>query len=355
MLADGKIAAVASYGRQDEPGRWCSLLDLATGKVVSRIDIGEGSRPHGLKALADGRLLVTAEGKRELVVVDPQSGEGHRAHPDGPRHLAHGDRLARRPARVRHVALGRLGHGHRPRHRQSRQGHPDRQGRRGPRRDARRPRGLGGQPRGEHDHRDRRQDAALRSSRSRPPSFRSASRSRPTAAARWRRSRAPATCGVYDTATRVETARIAIGREAVAGAETRVFQKRFGTSPAPVGLLIAPDGKRAFVSAAACGRRRRDRPAEACGWTTPGPPGRSPTASPAHRSEAARAASSQADFRPSTAPDDAARQTVLAARSTVRPPPVVAGREGFRVFAFRTILRPASTRWTSCEAPRSPA
>ena len=55
---------------------------------------------------------------------------------------------------------------------------------------------------------------------------------------------------VYDTATRVEASRIPIGREAVEGTETRVFQKRFGSSPAPVGLLIAPDGKRAFVSAA---------------------------------------------------------------------------------------------------------
>ena len=36
------------------------LIDLASGKVVSRIDVGEGSRPHGLKALADGRLLVWA-------------------------------------------------------------------------------------------------------------------------------------------------------------------------------------------------------------------------------------------------------------------------------------------------------
>jgi YVTN family beta-propeller protein len=54
---------------------------------------------------------------------------------------------------------------------------------------------------------------------------------------------------VYDTATRVETARIPLGRDAVEGGENRVFQKRFGTSPAPVGLLVAPDGKRAFVAA----------------------------------------------------------------------------------------------------------
>ena len=33
--------------RAGEPGHMVSLIDLATGKVVSRIDIGEGSRPHG--------------------------------------------------------------------------------------------------------------------------------------------------------------------------------------------------------------------------------------------------------------------------------------------------------------------
>ena len=73
VLADGKTAAVSDYGRAGAPGRVVALIDLATGKVDSRVDLGEGSRPHGLTALRDGRLLVTAEGKRELVVVDPRS------------------------------------------------------------------------------------------------------------------------------------------------------------------------------------------------------------------------------------------------------------------------------------------
>ena len=54
---------------------------------------------------------------------------------------------------------------------------------------------------------------------------------------------------MYDTATRVERGRVAIGRDAFQGSENRVFQKRFGSSPAPVGLLVSPDGKRAYVSA----------------------------------------------------------------------------------------------------------
>ena len=53
---------------------------------------------------------------------------------------------------------------------------------------------------------------------------------------------------VFDVATRKEIKRISIDREAVPGSEARLFSDRFGKSPAPVGLLIAPDGKRAWVA-----------------------------------------------------------------------------------------------------------
>jgi YVTN family beta-propeller protein len=53
---------------------------------------------------------------------------------------------------------------------------------------------------------------------------------------------------VFDAATRKEIKRIAIDREAVPGSADRLFSTRFGKSPVPVGLLIAPDGKRAWVA-----------------------------------------------------------------------------------------------------------
>jgi YVTN family beta-propeller protein len=53
---------------------------------------------------------------------------------------------------------------------------------------------------------------------------------------------------VFDVASRKEIRRIAMDREAVAGSEARVFSDRFGKSPVPVGLLISPDGKRAWVA-----------------------------------------------------------------------------------------------------------
>jgi YVTN family beta-propeller protein len=55
--------------------------------------------------------------------------------------------------------------------------------------------------------------------------------------------------GVYDVATRTEIKRIPLGHDAVAATGKRVFQGRFGASAAPVGLLISPDSKRAWVSA----------------------------------------------------------------------------------------------------------
>jgi YVTN family beta-propeller protein len=53
---------------------------------------------------------------------------------------------------------------------------------------------------------------------------------------------------VFDVATRKELGRIPIGGEKVAGAEKRVSSEQSGKSPVPVGLLIAPDGRRAWVA-----------------------------------------------------------------------------------------------------------
>jgi YVTN family beta-propeller protein len=55
---------------------------------------------------------------------------------------------------------------------------------------------------------------------------------------------------VVDVAARKEVARISLGLEAVPGSERHLFATQFGNSPAPVGLLIAPDGKRAWVASA---------------------------------------------------------------------------------------------------------
>lgn len=71
---DGKLAAVSDYGR-NEPGSTVTILDLETRKVARTISLGEHRRPHGLAWLPGGRLLVTAEGSKNLLLLDPIEGK----------------------------------------------------------------------------------------------------------------------------------------------------------------------------------------------------------------------------------------------------------------------------------------
>ncbi len=249
VLADGKTAAISSYGSKAEPGHMVSVVDLASAKVVSRVDIGAGSRPHGLKALPDGRLLVTAEGTRELVIVDPVAAKvtariatgrdiSHMvaAAPDGRR--AYVTSLAGGSVTVIDLVTGKVV-----------KDIPTGKG----------AEGLDATPDGREiwvANRDANTITVIDVKTLAVVFTINATEFpiRVKITPDGRRAVATFTgsgdVGVFDTATRVQAARIAIGREAVAGAETRVFQKRFGASPAPVGLLIAPDSARAFVSAA---------------------------------------------------------------------------------------------------------
>ncbi len=248
LLADKKTAAVASYGRAGQPGRSVTLLDLPSGKVVSKIDIGEGSRPHGLKALPDGRLLVTAEGARELVIVDPRSGTITQRIPVG-REVSH--MVAASPdgkvAYVTSLSAGSVIVVDLPSRKVVRE-IPTGKG----------AEGVDVTPDGREIWVANRAantisviDAKTLAVAFTIQASEFPIRVRITPEGR----RAVVTftgsgdVGIFDVANRAETKRIAIGREAVEGTETRVFRKRFGASPAPVGLLISPDGKRVFVSA----------------------------------------------------------------------------------------------------------
>ncbi len=53
---------------------------------------------------------------------------------------------------------------------------------------------------------------------------------------------------VLDVATKKEVARIAMGGRAGSDADQRILGGQFGDSPAPIGIVITPDGKRAFVA-----------------------------------------------------------------------------------------------------------
>jgi YVTN family beta-propeller protein len=248
VLADGKLAAVSEYGKTGDPGQTVLLIDLTTGNVVSRIDIGEGSRPHGLKALRDGRLLVTAETGKEIVVLDTRTGKitqrlqtGHdvshmvTASPDGRR--AYVTSLGSGGVTAIDLKTGKVL--------------------------ADIPTGKGAEgidvtPDGREiwvANRDANTNSVIAAATLkvvftiRAAEFPIRVRISPNGQRALVSFTGSGDVGIFDTATRAEVKRIPIGREAVDGTEARVFQKRFGASPAPVGLLFSPDGTRAWVSA----------------------------------------------------------------------------------------------------------
>ena len=247
VLADGKTVAVSDYGRAGAPGHMVSLIELATGKVVGRVDLGAGARPHGLAVLKDGRLLVTAEGKKELVVVDPKTAKvlqrlptGHAlshmvaASPDGKR--AYVSSLKDGVVTVIDLPGGVAGDV------------PTGKG----------AEGIDVTPDGKEvwvvnreantisviDTRTLKSVATIKAA-----AFPIRVRITPDGKRAVVTFTESGDVGIYDVATRAEVKRIPLGRDAVAADGKRVFQGKFGTSPAPVGVLITPDGKRAFVAA----------------------------------------------------------------------------------------------------------
>ena len=81
---DGRLALVSNYGTRQIPGSTLTLIDVPTAQVVRTIELGEYRRPHGLAWLADGRqAVVTAEVNQALLVIDAISGEVAGAVPTG--------------------------------------------------------------------------------------------------------------------------------------------------------------------------------------------------------------------------------------------------------------------------------
>lgn len=76
---DGKHALVANYGTGPRPGSTLTLVDVPAARVAKTIDLGEHRRPHGLTWLDGRRALVTAEAGKALLEVDAEAGKVLRA------------------------------------------------------------------------------------------------------------------------------------------------------------------------------------------------------------------------------------------------------------------------------------
>lgn len=71
--ADGSQAFVSNYGDGASPGSTISVIDLVTLKETRRVDVSPMRRPHGL-ALAGGGLYFTSETSRVVARYDPAAG-----------------------------------------------------------------------------------------------------------------------------------------------------------------------------------------------------------------------------------------------------------------------------------------
>lgn len=71
---DGSIAVVADYGTRT-PGNTLTIIDLERREVVSTVNLGDNTRPHGIAFVDLDRVVVTTEGSRRLILVDARQGE----------------------------------------------------------------------------------------------------------------------------------------------------------------------------------------------------------------------------------------------------------------------------------------
>jgi YVTN family beta-propeller protein len=247
VLSDGKTAAVSNYGRPGEPGRTLTLVDLDRGAVLGTIDLGEETRPHGLEALADGRLLVTAESSQELLIVDPRARKVVARIPTQ-RHVSHmvvasadGSRAFVASIGSGTVSVADL---------RSAKFVGDLETGAGAE-------GIDRTPDGREVWVTNREadtvavvDAKRLGVLATIPAAKFPIRVKITPDGR----HALVSCAqsgdvaVFDVASRRQVKRIRLDREAVPEIQKRSFANQFGRSPAPVGLLIAPDGKRAWVA-----------------------------------------------------------------------------------------------------------
>ena len=71
--SDGKLAFVGNYGART-PGSTISVIDLGAQKELHRVDLGPLRRPHGM-AFADGKAYFTAEVNKIIGRYDPATNQ----------------------------------------------------------------------------------------------------------------------------------------------------------------------------------------------------------------------------------------------------------------------------------------
>ncbi|MGV3618708.1 MAG: cytochrome D1 domain-containing protein [Fimbriimonas sp.] len=81
VSADGKTALVTNYGDGPNKGNSLLLIDIAQGKEIKTISLGDYTRPHGAAFVGNDRAVVTSESTKNLILVDLKEGKVLRAMP----------------------------------------------------------------------------------------------------------------------------------------------------------------------------------------------------------------------------------------------------------------------------------
>ena len=69
---DGKYAYISNYGAFQNPQHTISIADLSTQKALSAVDLGALRAPHGLE-MVNGKVYFTAEGSKVIGRYDPST------------------------------------------------------------------------------------------------------------------------------------------------------------------------------------------------------------------------------------------------------------------------------------------
>lgn len=245
---DGSIAVITNYGDRERAGSSLTVVDVTGMKVARTISLGDHTRPHGLAWLDGTRIVVTTEGSAHVVVVDVETGMVVSEVETGQR-ISHMIAVSKDGTRgfVANIGSGNvtavdLEKGTKLGDIETGEGAE----------------GIATSPDGSEVWVGNREADTL--SIIDPKTLKVVAEV-PCAGFPIRVAFTPdgkralvsaAKSGevvVFDARSRKELVRRKLDLSTVDGAAERLFGTRFGESPVPVGLVVAPDGKRAFVAA----------------------------------------------------------------------------------------------------------
>ncbi len=243
---DGRTAVISNYGSRQAPGSTLTVVDIAAAEVTRTIGLGRHSRPHGLAWLSNEALAVTAEGSAHLLVIEPLSGR-IRAEVETAQQISHMVAVTEGRAFVANLGSGTvtvvdLTSGAKLADIATGDGAE----------------GIDVAPDGSEvwvanraaDTLSVIDPASLEILATVPcPGFPIRVRLTPDGSRVLVSAARSGEVVVFDRAKRRELVRKQLDLSTVEGFEDRLFGDRFGDSPVPVGLVVSPDGRTAWVAA----------------------------------------------------------------------------------------------------------